>query len=170
MAPDKHAWGLTRSGVWDSLCTPQRPATKKGEAILRQGHHSPTRTTSIHHRDRGCSTRSETYRGGETRNEAIWRGSSGDPEVPQWPHTPATLDEGVRRGQEEAGPGTSRTSWSLPWLEHPGDLLPGAPSHPSSSSSPPASWLFTRGAACQQRKCILFPAQEFTTITWAVAK
>lgn len=129
---------------------------------IKTGHRSPTRTTSIHHRDRGCSTRSETYQeGGETRNEAIWRGPRGPRGAPL-AHSPATLDEGSCKGQGGSWAWEFQNTAESPWLEHPGGSCPGPPSHPPSSSSPPASWLFTRGAACQQRKCILFPAQEFT--------
>lgn len=112
--------------------------------------------------DRGCSTRSETYReGGETRNEAIWRGPRGARGAPV-AHSPATLDEGSCKGQGGSWAWDFQNTAGSPRLEHPGGSWPGPPSHPPSSSSPPASWLFTRGAACQQRKCILFPAQEFT--------
>lgn len=112
--------------------------------------------------DRGCSTRSETYReGGETRDKAIWRGPRGARGAPV-AHSPATLDEGSCKGQGGSWAWDFQNTAGSPRPEHPGGSWPGPPSHPPSSSSPPASWLFTRGAACQQRKCILFPAQEFT--------
>lgn len=112
--------------------------------------------------DRGCTTRSETYReGGETRDKAIWRGPRGARGAPV-AHSPATLDEGSCKGQGGSWAWDFQNTAGSPRLEHPGGSWPGPPSHPPSSSSPPASWLFTRGAACQQRKCILFPAQEFT--------